>query len=559
MRILPHQNTIQSKFTVPVIIAVVLLSLIGNVVRVQVDQGTRLQELKRKVSLTADLSATALADDLWTINIDGVQGTCSAFYKDPEIGFLSVQDMSRSILYSKRKTGPLYQDNDLLYITWPVVREGTVLGHVRAGITQAYVLRQTRRDLATSSIIILAVAAITFLLIRMSALWVTRPIAGIREALDEIGRGNLSFRVTRIPSDEIGQVARGVNAMADNLTEMIEHRRRAEQALQKAHDDLEYTVMIRTQEITAANQELLAMNQELQTVNESLAEEIAERERAETNLAGANRELRIALDRLQQTQNELVRSEKMASLGTLVAGVAHEINTPVGIGLTAITNLGELMTDVEKQFEVNSLKRSDFKHFLENCRMASSIIESNLGRASDLIRSFKQVSVDQLTESRREFDLKWYLQQVVTSLEPKIRQAGHHVELVCPEGVEIDSYPGTFAQIMTNLFMNSILHAFDPGQAGELRLEAGVTESELCLQYSDDGRGMNSETRQKIFEPFFTTRRGAGFSGLGMHIVYNLVAIQLGGTINLTSEIGLGTRFDIRIPIESAGANLRTR
>lgn len=261
-------------------------------------------------------------------------------------------------------------------------------------------------------------------------------------------------------------------------------------------------------------------------------------------------ELSQALDDLKATQTKLVESEKMASLGGLVAGVAHEINTPVGIGITAASLLADKTTEFFNMYKSGQMKRSQLEKFLETAMQSSSMVLSNLNRAADLIQSFKQVAVDQSTEEEGTFNLKQYLSKVLISLRPKLRTTHHQVEIKGDEAIALNTYPGALSQIITNLVMNSLTHAYSPEDAGHLVFDFKQQGEQIILAYSDDGKGIPQENLSKIFDPFFTTKRGQGGSGLGLHIVYNLVTQKLNGTIEVESQVGIGTKFIIKLPIE---------
>jgi len=232
-----------------------------------------------------------------------------------------------------------------------------------------------------------------------------------------------------------------------------------------------------------------------------------------------------------------------------VAGVAHEINTPVGVGVTASSFLEEKTREYMKRLGENNLKRSDLERYMNVASEASSIILKNLDRAADLIRGFKQVAVDQSGEARRKFFMKEYLDELLVSLRPNYRRTAHKVTVNCPEDLEIDSYPGVFSQVITNLLMNTLTHAFDSVPEGVISIDIEVRDQTLCLEYRDNGKGMSPETLKKIFDPFYTTRRAQGGTGLGMHIVYNLVTRTLDGQITCQSSPGKGSVFFIRVPI----------
>jgi signal transduction histidine kinase len=267
-----------------------------------------------------------------------------------------------------------------------------------------------------------------------------------------------------------------------------------------------------------------------------------------TNLDARYNELQQTLLTLQSTQEQLVQAEKMSALGKLVAGVAHEINTPVGIGVTAVSYLDQRTKDFAELYEQNRMKKSDLTSYLKSAQESTAIIQSNLQRASELIKSFKQVSIDQSNEVKRTFNLYDYINDIIRSLQPTIKKTSQRISVLGERDLNVTSYPGSISQIVTNLVMNSLVHAYDPNDEGNILLRIEQRPGSLVFQYADDGKGMAKETADNIFEPFFTTNRSHGGTGLGMNIVYNLVTGQFGGTIQCFSTPGKGTTFIIEIP-----------
>ncbi len=269
----------------------------------------------------------------------------------------------------------------------------------------------------------------------------------------------------------------------------------------------------------------------------------------EQRVAKRTAELQESLEVLKRTQRQLVQSEKMAALGGLVAGIAHEINTPLGIGVTAATFLKDKTENYVRKFAAGNLLEKDMQKYANYAMEASAIIHTNLNRAGELINSFKNVAVDQTHEERRTFRLKAYIGDILKSLRPKLKKTSHSIIINCPEELEINSYPGALSQIITNLVMNSLIHGFENIKAGEMRFDVWEEEAILVLKYSDNGCGMDEVTLSKIFDPFFTTKRNQGGTGLGMHILFNLVTQSLKGYIQVNSVLNQGTEFIIRIPI----------
>ncbi|WP_044559539.1 sensor histidine kinase, partial [Azospirillum sp. B4] len=244
----------------------------------------------------------------------------------------------------------------------------------------------------------------------------------------------------------------------------------------------------------------------------------------------------------------------------LVAGVAHELNTPVGISYTAATFLSDRLREFQAELAQGAPRRSAFMEFLDLVRETADLMTVNAGRASRLVQSFKNIAVDQTNDERRLLSLKSYLDEIATSLSPQWKRPGHTLTIDCPPGLVLDTYPGALSQVLTNLIVNATLHAYAPGQSGRLTITAsslplagGGTAGRPPVEhveilFADDGKGIAPEALPRVFDPFFTTRRGAGSTGLGLNIVFNLVTRTLGGRIEVDSAPGKGTRFFLRLP-----------
>jgi len=280
--------------------------------------------------------------------------------------------------------------------------------------------------------------------------------------------------------------------------------------------------------------------------------DITERKEAERQIQKMNQELeervRERTTALEEAQAQLVTSEKMAALGNLVAGVAHEINTPLGIGVTAASHLDEKVVECEQLYTSQSMRKSDFENFLGLARETSALILSNLRRAADLVQGFKQVSVDQSSERRRTFSVNDYLGEVIGSLRPEYAALGHEVAVDCAGDLMMDSYPGSLAQVLTNLVLNSVKHGFEGRENGRIWVNADGEGDSVRVLYKDNGVGMGPDQVRRLYDPFYTTKRGLGGSGLGMNITYNLVTQVLKGTIECQSAPGQGTVFLMEFP-----------
>jgi len=295
----------------------------------------------------------------------------------------------------------------------------------------------------------------------------------------------------------------------------------------------------------------------LKAANEELSKQIAERLKVESqikdknaDLERVNKALTTSLLNLKRTQEQLIIREKMASLGGLVAGVAHEINTPIGISVTAASHLSDETITFRDNFEKNNITRKYFERYLKEAEQSSELINSNLTRAVVLIDSFKEVAVDQTSENIRSYNIKAYFDEVLLSLHPKFKNLPYKVNIACEDNIEVYGDPGVFFQILTNLILNSLIHGFEEATTGKIDISVSKMGETVEFVYIDSGKGIAPEHLQKIYDPFFTTRRGQGGSGLGMNVVYNLVTQSLKGTIKCNSELGKGIKFTIIFPCD---------
>jgi PAS domain S-box-containing protein len=277
--------------------------------------------------------------------------------------------------------------------------------------------------------------------------------------------------------------------------------------------------------------------------------DISERKRSEREVRRARDTAEAALQNLRETQNSLIEAEKLAALGRLVAGVAHEINNPLGTSLTVASTLERKSKQFAAETAQGTLKRSSLNEFVNAVRDGSAQLQESLNRAAELIQSFKQVVSDRNNSDLRSFDLGDLTEQVAIGLRPALPKHGVTLNVECEQGLSITSDPGSYGQVLNNLFLNAIAHAFPDGRQGNIAIKVsacGVDDVEII--FSDDGCGMSPDVRRQAFDPFFTTRRHQGGTGLGLHIVYSVVTDRLGGQLRLSSEPGKGTEVRILLP-----------
>lgn len=288
------------------------------------------------------------------------------------------------------------------------------------------------------------------------------------------------------------------------------------------------------------------MENELRELNEEL-EHFVDVRTAE--LQQRNQELQVALETLHKARHQLAQSEKMAMLGSLVAEITHEINTPLGVAITAASYFDEETRAILQEYRDKKMTRSALEQYFQQAQRINDSLQANLRRAADQLQSFKQMAVDQTGEKLRAFRLSECIQEVLFNLSPKLKRAPYRLIVQCPETIMLQSYPGAFSQILTNLIMNSMIHGFEQRATGEIVIEAASESDWLLLRYHDDGKGIDADQLARIFEPFYTTKAEQGGSGLGLAIVRHLATEQLRGEISCESEPGQGTTFRLRVPM----------
>jgi len=314
-------------------------------------------------------------------------------------------------------------------------------------------------------------------------------------------------------------------------------------------DKNSHTVSALSHLISVTSKELQELNEDLEAkVDEKTAELKVLNSGLEYKVKEETQKVQDQYETLAEVQRSMIENEKFASLGTLVAGVAHEINTPVGLSLTGITHIEHELKTLLAAYNSGKMTEKDFTSFIEESQIMSKSIHTNLVKAAHLVKSFKQVAVDQSSEENRLFSVADYVDEILVSLHNKLKVTEHKVEVNIDENLVVKSNPGALSQILTNLIMNSLIHAFGYIRKGEITISVSVENKDMVLTYKDNGSGMGPEVQEKIFDPFFTTKRGSGGSGLGMNIIYNIVTRKLKGTIKLHSDLGIGSEFIIRFP-----------
>jgi PAS domain S-box-containing protein len=363
----------------------------------------------------------------------------------------------------------------------------------------------------------------------------------INQRLTEICGISVEDHLGRFVRDCVPALADSVEQIVRSIIETGEPVIGIEVAGQRADQPEERSWITYWHPLRAPSGEIVAVN--------VAAEEITERKRAEREIRAAKEAAESALRNLRETQDSLIEAEKLAALGRMVAGVAHEINTPLGVSLTVASTLQRRCEMFAVEVARGDLRRSTLSEFLEHIGDASKQLVSNLGRAAERVQSFKEVAADPDQSHRRSFDASELTQQVLSHLARELHHREISLKLECEPNLEMDSYPGPFGQALTNLAINSMTHAFGDGRRGaiDVRVRAAGNNN-IEVVFADNGCGMTSDVKRQAFDPFFTTRRHEGASGLGLHVVHSIVVDRLGGQLRLESEPGVGTTVQLILP-----------
>jgi PAS domain S-box-containing protein len=368
----------------------------------------------------------------------------------------------------------------------------------------------------------------------------------INQRLTEICGISVEDHLGRFVKDCVPALADSVEQIVGSILETDKPVIGIEVAGQRADQVEERYWMTYWHPLRAPGGEIIAIN--------VAAEEITERKRAERQVRDARDAAETALRQLRETQNSLIEAEKLAALGRMVAGVAHEVNSPVGMSLTVASTLQHKAQMFAESLARGNLKRSNLNEFVALIRDASAQLVANLGRAAERVQLFKQVALDPNQPNRRNFNASAFTEQVLSQLKGELRERHISLDLRYEPNLEMNSYPGPFGLVLTHLAVNAMTHAFQNRGKGAIIVSLSqVANNNIELLVTDNGCGMAPEVKRQAFDPFFTTRRYQGATGLGLHIVYNIVAEQLGGQMTLDSEPDAGTRVQLILPRTAPG------
>ncbi|OIM99370.1 ATPase [Idiomarina sp. MD25a] len=462
----------------------------------------------------ATLSNNQFIQHVHIYKIDTVSGDLSFFSSYNKEGLAPIPAKFAQI---ERLSEPRLQA-DYIEVAQAIQLDGQVVGYVYLRASSDELRLFKLRSLAVAcTVFVLTLLICALLTLRLRRI-LSQPLDRIVDIVSQISRNkDYGLRLPESRVNEFNELGNALNIMLERVQHHILRQQKAEREASQLNAELEQQVTQRTKALRESNQELLT-----------------------------------TLEQLHKYQGQLVESEKMASLGDMVAGVAHEVNTPIGLSVTASTLLQDKLAVMREKFDEKRISTNEFARFLEDCDENLSIIYRNLNRAADLVTSFKQVAVDQSSEVDRAIDIEQFTRDMLISVKPRRLNAEQFpINIEYAPGLCVVTKPGPLNQILINLVTNSMMHGFDNRDAGQVDILFERREDELEITYRDDGRGVPHDIGKKIFDPFVTTKRGSGGSGLGLHLVYNLVTQVLGGQIHFFSELNHGVEFIVRFPVKS--------
>lgn len=383
----------------------------------------------------------------------------------------------------------------------------------------------------------------------------TNPLNELTEQINQFDIDDPEASKLHIINYENNELSILQNTFNNLIDELIQYQQRlstAQQDILTANnklDDhnllLEQEVAKKTSSLSTTMLEMDKQQRELIGQQEQLKSENIRRSQTEQTLTQTNKELKNSIQELNKAQERLLDAEKMAILGKLSAEVSHEINTPIGVGITSTSYLADLLTALQGDIDNQKLTKRSLDDFVANADQSVSLLLNNLNRASDLITSYKQVAVDQTSNKTRKINIARYIDEIIQSLHPKLKNTKHSIKINCADNIDIYCHAGAISQIFTNLIINSIIHGFDSIEKGIITINVELKGERLHIHYQDNGVGVAQNKLSQLFDPFYTTKDGEGGTGLGTHIINELVTDTLNGTIEAHSEIGKGLSYDI--------------
>lgn len=574
-----QQSSLSKKLLTKVLSVYFILTLVVTLGQVFAEYYNAKNYIKNELSTLQQTFAGSLTRAIWELNTPQTLNIADGLLAIPSIEGIIIRDDNGTIItqsgryidIQQRFSNQLVQQelsiseqqSGIFGYTFPLIFEfsgrTSQVGDVTLFSSRTIVIE--RIEVGLYFLFCNAILKTSFLIILFLIAfrrYLTEPLADLSRQIEDLELEQLDGSKIRISADEGAELismAGAYNRLIARLQDYQSQLKQTQQQLLSSNNKLDQQNLLLEQEVarktsglSQAMMDLQQQKQELLQKKQSLKEEIEQRRQTELDLRQKQKELEETIDNLNQAQDRLVQSEKMAALGGLVAGITHEVNTPVGIGVTATSFLAERISQLANAYREKTLTPKMLEEFLSEAQQSTELLQSNLSRASELIASFKQIAVDQASEATRTINLCEYIHEIMRSLQPHFKKTRHQVEINCADNIILDCPAGAISQIFTNLLMNSLIHGFENMERGQIRITVTDDNNNIDIRYTDNGKGLNAEQLSKLFHPFFTTKRDQGGSGLGTHITYNLVRQTLGGSIEVNSEPGQGLHYHIWFP-----------
>jgi signal transduction histidine kinase len=571
-------KSISKRLLVSVLSVYFILTFIVTCAQIYADYTNTKDYISHELRNLEKTFSASLTRAIWELNTPQVVSISEGLLEIPMVEGVLIRDDNRALLTQMggianitdfqgtelSEVGAVISDQDGLFgYTFPLIFEfsgrTTQVGDVTLFSSREIVFS---RIMLTILFLIGSAILKTICLVVLFSLafkkYLTTPLSELTEKIEKIDMEHIDdaqIETDQEEDNELTVIKHSFNDLMAKVSSSQTELKFAQKQLVKSNDRLdqqnlmlEQEVAKKTANLSQAMMDLQKQKYQLETQQKTLKEEIETRRGTESQLLHQTTELEHTIDTLGMAHGKLVESEKLAALGGLVAGITHDVNTPIGVGVTATSYLSDRLKELGKKFDAKSLNSNDMKIFIDDGKQTVELLNTNLNRASELIASFKQIAVDQASEAIRTINLKEYIHEIVTSLKPKLKKVNHEINIDCPDNIEMKVPAGAISQIFTNFLLNSVIHGFDGKKKGKIDIIIKDADDTVKIDYKDNGNGISPDKLSHLFDPFYTTKREEGGSGLGTSIAYNLVKQTLKGEITAESELKKGLTYHLELP-----------
>lgn len=529
-------KSIWRRFAYLIVITSAVFVMLIWIISTQSEKQALKDSIDEELNTILDETAISLIAPLWNYDLNYMEIQADILLKRPTISSITIADNIRGVILDKSDSIGKTNGYIIYYGEKPILKNNVEIGTLKIGVSSLPFEEKSRADFNSRIMMLLMETSIFALLIILISYTITKPLKKLENELIDFADGNYSKVITVTSNDEIGRLSKTFNSMARKIEESNDELKSLNQSLENKLQERTY---------------------ELRETNEFLKDALSKSQQIQAELTLKNEELENAMEKLQYANRQIIEATKSSLTSQLIAGVAHEIKTPVGLILTTNSFVIHELEEFKDKFENGDIRKSDLTSFLNLLDEASQNISRNLGNTISLISNFKEVAVDQTSQRKRSFNLNYYLSEIISNLKPVFKHTPYIINVNCPLDIIIDSYPGAYSQIITNLIMNSLKHGFGDRDYGTITIDVTTRDDYICIDYKDDGKGISSKYISNIFTPFFSTSHNKGGSGLGLSVIKNLVDKTLQGSITCESDTDKGVHFIIKLPsiIDEVGDN----